>query len=555
MRSMVPAMDVRVYSNSDDTLLVWKIDAPIDGCRGFAIYRKVEGRGEPELLTNRVGWDEDERREAPSTDWPIQRFTWTDYKVRSGEIVSYRVVPIVGDREHLQPREDLASQWTAETALHTDGSNGIAAYFNRGIVASQWLSRVLGPGSDKERNRHLRDIINDPKDRTRAFLGGEIRAALLRLLGQAKKDGVDVYAALYELDDPELIDALVAFGSRAHVILANGSTKKKSKDPNEEAREALTEAKVEVHDRMTAPKHLAHNKFIVFSDHSGKPQRVWTGSTNWSKTGLCTQANNALFLANEQIAGLYKRQWEQLRDAESGFDRASLAEVNSKSELIKDGPRSLKVWFTPVNDEADLDEVRELIAQAKRGILFIMFNPGPAGTLLNAIIERKDDPDVLVQGVVNQDPSNEKSPVLIFKRKQVLKGSFQVALPLPIDERVSFWIPELQKLQGTWAMVHSKVIVIDPFTESPIVVTGSHNLGPKASKGNDDNMVIIRGDRELAAAYAVNIAGIYNSYRWRWNRMYSEHARAFTHLEDDDRWQESHLSGDRLQELKFWMGA
>ena len=553
-------MDVRVYSNTDDTLLAWKIPAPIEGCRGFAIYRKIQGRAQAEVLTNRVGWDDnDQRREAPSTEWPIQRFTWTDYKARSGEIVSYRIVPMVGDKDHLQARDDLASAWTDEVTLRPDGSNGLAAYFNRGIVASQWLSRVLGPGTSKERNRTLREIINEPQDRTRSFLGGEVRAALLRLLAKAKTDGVDIYCALYELDDPELIPAMAALGPKGHVILANGSTKKKTEDPNSDAREALTEAKVEVHDRMTAPRHLAHNKFVVVTDHAGAPQQVWTGSTNWSKTGLCTQANNGLLLTNAKIAQLYREQWDQLKEAESTFDKAELAKTNSKSAQIDDGTRSFKVWFTPVNEEVDLDDVRGLIAKAKAGILFIMFNPGPRGTLLSEIVARQSDPSLLIQGVVNQDPSpkdpDDEDAIQIFKNRQLLKGNFQVALPLPIDERVSFWIPELQKLQGTWAMVHSKVIVLDPFSDDPTVVTGSHNLGPKASKGNDDNLIIIRGDRELAAAYAVNIAGIYTSYRWRWNRKYNEHARAFTHLDDNDTWQASHLSGDHLRELNFWMGV
>lgn len=554
-------MQAKVYANSDDTLVVWKVDAPIPDCRGFAIYRRRGGSQKLELLSNRVGWDEDDKlREAPSTKWPIQRFTWTDYKARAGEVVSYRIVPMVGDRNQLRPNEELASPWTAEITLRPDGHNGIAAFFNRGIVASQWLSRVLGEGESSVRQRKLREIIEDPGDRTRGFLGGELRAAMLRLLGDARKRKVDVYAALYELDDPELTDALVALGKKAHVVLANGSTKKKTKDPNKAAREALREAGAEVHDRMTAPRHLAHNKFLVVTDDAGVPQQVWTGSTNWSKTGLCTQGNNGILFTHPKLAAVFHTQWEQLRDAESSFDRAALAEINSKSEEIKDDGRSYKVWFTPVNDEADLDEARELIEGAKRGILFAMFNPGPRGTLLNAITKRRGDPTLIVQGIVNQDPANpndeeDEEQVQIFRNKQkTLKGSFQIALPAAIDKRVSFWIPELKKLNGTWAMVHSKVIVIDPFGPEPALITGSHNLGPKASRANDDNMVIIRGDSELTAAYAVNILGIYASYRWRWNRIHSDHARAFTKLQDDDKWQKGYLSGDRLRELNFWLG-
>ena len=41
-------------------------------------------------------------------------------------------------------------------------------------------------------------------------------------------------------------------------------------------------------------------------------------------------------------------------------------------------------------------------------------------------------------------------------------------------------------------MVHSKVILVDPFGADPVVLTGSHNLGPKASGTNDENLLIIR---------------------------------------------------------------
>jgi phosphatidylserine/phosphatidylglycerophosphate/cardiolipin synthase-like enzyme len=57
----------------------------------------------------------------------------------------------------------------------------------------------------------------------------------------------------------------------------------------------------------------------------------------------------------------------------------------------------------------------------------------------------------------------------------------------------------------TESMVHSKVVVVDPFSETPIVITGSHNLGPKASTTNDDNMAIIENAPGLACTYAVNI--------------------------------------------------
>jgi phosphatidylserine/phosphatidylglycerophosphate/cardiolipin synthase-like enzyme len=547
-------MQVKVYANTDDTYVVWKLAQPIPQCQGFAIYRRRHGESKTEILNNRVGYDGDTRKSPqPSTRWPFQRFTWTDYKARSGEILSYRVVPMVGpDRNSLTEASDLASNWTTEVTVAPNGSAGVAAYFNRGIVATQWVSRKLGPGATGARQKRLENIIADPNDATRILLAGELRNHLLALLADARKAKVNVYAALYELNDPELIPALAALGNRAHVILANGSVKKKGGDGNREARETLSSV-VDLHDRMTPIGRLAHNKFMVICNLNGDPERVWTGSTNWTKTGLCTQANNGILISDRKLAAHFKEQWELLLQAGDGFPQ-SLKKNNSKSLDVKAQKRSVRVWFTPLANELDLEDARHIISAAKQGILFLMFNPGPAGSLLSAIIDRKDDPDLLVHGVVNQDPSTTKNPVLIFRRSEALRGKFQVALPAAIEKPGTYWIDELKKAKG-WAMVHSKVIVIDPFGAHPVVMTGSHNLGPKASKGNDDNLLIIRGDSELAAAYAVNIVGIYATYRWRYNQVYNNQRRAFTSLWENDRWQQGHLRGDELQELNFWLGT
>jgi phosphatidylserine/phosphatidylglycerophosphate/cardiolipin synthase-like enzyme len=258
-------------------------------------------------------------------------------------------------------------------------------------------------------------------------------------------------------------------------------------------------------------------------------------------------------MRNETLAGFYKAQWNALKDAGNAFHKQLKTDNAQRSESLQWDERSMRAWFTPLAHMEDLEEARELIQQTRSGLLFLMFNPGPRSeSLLSAIIGLQKNPKILVRGVVNQDPSTAKNPVQIFRSKDVLRGSFQVALPTAIEKHVSFWIPELKKLQGAWAMVHSKVIVIDPFGKKPVVMTGSHNLGPAASENNDDNLLIVKDDPELAAAYAVNIIAIHSSYRWRYNRLYSHQARAFTHLEDNDTWQAGHLRGAALQDLNFW---
>jgi len=74
--------------------------------------------------------------------------------------------------------------------------------------------------------------------------------------------------------------------------------------------------------------------------------------------------------------------------------------------------------------------------------------------------------------------------------------------------------PEL--LSAGHAIIHDKIIVIGPMDEENCaVITGSHNLGYKASYDNDENLLIIRGNQSLAVGYAVHFIDVYQHYLMR----------------------------------------
>lgn len=561
---------VKAYANCDDTYVVWQTNGIISQCLGFALYRLRKGALMPEIVSTWVGFEDETpplgTRE-PSTVWPIQKYMWSDYLAREGDTVAYRVVPMCGkDKESLTEVQDLAGESTPVTVGPPSGP--FSAHFNRGIVMSQWIERRLGKFPIGKQPRALKDLIADPSDKTRMFLAGELREQLLSLLDGCKKERGRLYAALFELNDPELLEAITALGERAHVVLSNGAHSGRDQDENADYRPKLREAGIEVFDRMLASGHLGHNKFAVFCNTKGDPETVWTGSTNWTKTGLCTQANNGILIADREIAKSFRDQWELLK--ESGDDMPpALFDSNSAPKSHKVGKASATLWFAPVRNRVDLDFAANLIDAARDGILFLMFNPGPKDSLLNVILsKRAAQKDLYVHGVVNQDPSTSKTPVVdLFHRGQHERAPLDVVLPEGVDERLAFWNQEISRGQFLsqigHAMVHSKVIVVDPFSKHPIVMTGSHNLGPRASGSNDENLVIVENDDGLAAAYAVNIMSIYNQYRWRFqNWGHAKNAppgalyRSGWHgLKNDDTWQQHYMSDACQQELAFWIGT
>lgn len=516
-------MKVRAYHNGDDVFIAWKPDGFIADCRGFALMRRRNGV--EEAVSTWVGFagqksEPGERR--ASTTWPIQKYQWTDYMAQPGDKVQYRVVPMVGkDRKSLRGDTAAASEWTDEIVLDHEFTPKIEAYFNRGIVAAQWVSRRLGVTATDLKTTRLAKVIKTSHDPFREYLFGPLGARLLDLLASAAAEKREIYAALYELDDDELEAALEKCGRRAHVVLANGSVDKKGADQNSAVRKRLR-GKVDLYDRMTSPRALAHNKFLVICDGQGRPRWVWTGSQNWTKTGLCTKANNSVLIDDPGLAGEYRKQWDLLKAAKDATPD-SLKKENSDRRKSDIDMTSVGLWFTPTIGQVDLIEAREIIIKAKQAILFLMFNPGPKDTLLNGIIATAKKGTagkrLYIHGAINQDPSTTKNPVKLFDRGNSENADFEVVLPANIDAATDWFIREMKKLPGTFAMVHSKVVLVDPFGDRPVLLTGSHNLGPKASGTNDENLLIIRDAPGLAAAYATNIMSIYNQYRWRFRRF------------------------------------
>jgi phosphatidylserine/phosphatidylglycerophosphate/cardiolipin synthase-like enzyme len=571
-------MEIIVHPGVDSAFVAWRASF-IDQCRGFALKRKVNRvlgsavspntAGEPdargfveEIVASWVGFangpDVAPGTRRPTTGWPIQKYLWSDFMVNPGDEVAYRVAPMIGPADALKEADDQASPWSPTVEIGAETEGRAACFFNRGIVASQWLARLL---PEDHPSTKLAKVIATPGDKIRNFLAGPIRDKLVSLLTEANAAKGHIYAALFELDDPELIPLLQAFRRRAHIVLGNGSVKRKGEDENADARSELDMC--DVKDRMTAPRALAHNKFLVLCEADKSPQTVWTGSTNWTKTGLCTQANNALLVRNPPIAQFYLDQWKTLAAA-GDITPPDLYESDA-TPRIPPRTKGTTLWFTPMHEPLDLEQAGQLIANAQEGILFLMFNPGPRGTLLNDIIElaspssQKFKPDLYIQGVVNQNPGTEKNPVTLFNRGDRIDANADVVLPAAIPGRLKFWEPELLKLPRTHAMVHSKVVVIDPYGANPVVMTGSHNMGPKASGVNDENLIVIQGNRDLASQYAGKIMEIYSQYRWRASVQSDQGKPKWEGLADDDKWQIEDPSQPydkrRLRELDFWFGA
>jgi phosphatidylserine/phosphatidylglycerophosphate/cardiolipin synthase-like enzyme len=549
-------INVKAYANADDVLIAWQPDTWSNDWVGFQLERRNNTTQQSIVLSNRIPPKPGQGKVVPggisSTLSPFRRCIWTDHSVVDTDNVSYRVTAMKdGPNGTFVPDPGSVTAWSPAIVATGDMGDGLEAYFNRGTLMSQVVSHFVKDDTSDTSLRNFVKSLSDPTNQARRYLSGDALHEILHFLHDADLRGSQIHAAIYEMNDEELVGGLKPFGNRGHVLLGNGSATR----PN--IADELTGAGLEVKHRdlsnagRSSPS--VHNKFVVESDPHGNAIRVLTGSTNWTTTGLCTQLNNVLIVQNAVIAKRYLDQWGKLAAAGNAMPPALKA---SNSNPTTDG--DLTLYFAATNGEAEFKPVLDLIKNAKSGAAFLMFMPGQS-PLLEALLDRAQQNDIYVRGVVSTMMPSKNGDIVSVGGQVVKSGSppqefhDDVQLPHGVSAQnepswadIEFSVKQIHDA-GMQAIVHSKVIVVDPFSDNCAVITGSHNFSASASEKNDENLVIIRGNKKLAQAYALHINGVYDHYSWRGFLGSGGNADQIFSL---DGWKPG---GGKEQELDFWM--
>ena len=354
--------------------------------------------------------------------------------------------------------------------------------------------------------------------------------------------------------------------------------------------------------------HIGHNKFAVLLDRTGKPIVVWSGSTNWTKTGLCAQSNNTIIVESDAVAKAYFDYWTRLHadklpvpkplSAQLGCEQGPAlrkADATPSSTTIDKGKTRIDLWYSPNTPKTgtpktrtvppDLQFVFSLMKQAKDAIFFLVFNPGRTdaeGEDVNTVVSAgidfgRLDPKLTVFGAISDptalpgfvappkgEPKDKNAPKIppaaIFSPEGV--PNVLMIRAAAIKDLIGDFQREL--LSAGHAIIHDKIVVIDPMSETDcVVITGSHNLGFKASYANDENMLVLRGNRPLALAYTTHVLDIYDHYKFR--AVLEQQTREIMlngkpppkrptgkgFLQTTDGWQDPYISGEKGKELAY----
>jgi phosphatidylserine/phosphatidylglycerophosphate/cardiolipin synthase-like enzyme len=639
---MAKIVKAKAFCNDAVAYLAWETDAKIPGSLGFMITRIFVDTGERRVLPTWVAFKSQSNpdwEEQDTSVWPIQKFSWRDLTLRrsrntldmrTGPLrVKYEIQAVGPMKKGLVPVPETD---TAQPGKYTGKKIPLAFYsdafetneviasndigdvsvgFNNGILSTQNLRKQLRTPKGKTPSAaQVTKRIGTVDDPLRTFLAGDVLPLLRTLFERAQAEDGQIHAALYELSDPELVDLLVQYADRLNLILSTAGKDDKTGEwdtTNAAARKRLHKAlgADRMQDRMfNTSAGIAHNKFAVLTVKD-KPTAVWTGSTNWTPTGLCAQTNNTIVFRSGPIAQHYLDYWNRLHEDKqptpkplSKANRANQgtalreADMKPSNASIDKGATKVQLWFSPNTEKRgstatrtvppDMEVVFDLMSKARHAIFFLVFNPGRTsaedGEDLNTAISAalsygRHRPGLFIAGAISdptalpgyqqRKPDEPKAPLPAIYTPAGAPNVLMVRAAA-LEDPIGDFDKELLKVG--YAIVHDKIIVIDPLSDKDcVVITGSHNLGFKASYANDENLAIIRGNSALANAYAVHVLDVYEHYRFR--AVQEERLRDAVlagkqvkntvnsgFLSQDDTWQDKYVAPD-VPDLRSYLLA
>jgi phosphatidylserine/phosphatidylglycerophosphate/cardiolipin synthase-like enzyme len=220
----------------------------------------------------------------------------------------------------------------------------------------------------------------------------------------------------------------------------------------------------------------------------------------------------------------------------------------------------------------DLSFVYNLMRNAKEAILFLAFYPGQKGNdcIIGEVIRIGiNDRSLLVHGALSSAQAmpnyeaktkNEDDEVIDEGASPSTYDNENVSIvrASKLDDRRAmgdFGYEQLTAKGGIGAIIHDKLVVVDPRSDDCHVILGSHNLGFKASYSNDENMLVVSGDRALAEAYAVHILDVYDHYRFRAleTELRKSGKKGWSgFLDTNDDWQDGYVTHEKGALMRYF---
>ncbi len=464
------------------------------GLKGFAIRRSDIDPITKEVL--RADWlrgfkrfketDNGKTDNISSFESPFQRFRWNDYTLKQDRAYKYEVFPMRGNPGNLSRDEE---PMVFDFCPSQEDQDGLGVFVNRGVTAAMaYLQRFNNkPPLEVGKNAYT-------------WLSRGLKESLLNFIAQANA-GEELHVAIYEFFDHEIAQAFKdAIGRRVKVsIVHDAKPGKHSTHKNEEVIRLF-----ELSPPISIPRtevNISHNKFVVRLV-GGTPTEVWTGSANFSENAFNFQTNTALIVRDKNTVKHFETYFQGLSKTPA---KAESKKINQAIMDLADGEQDKfaeRTFFSPVRKKHILECSVDLIKSAKSAI-FISAPFGLDKSMIDAL--HANQREILEYGLVN---TTAKKKIETLQRNNTRYFT---------PSKLNTYMGRKWDAKAFGAhKIHAKTIVIDPFGANPQVLIGSANFSKPSCSDNDENAMLISGNKRLATIITTEFMRMYDHYKSRY---------------------------------------
>jgi hypothetical protein len=474
--------------------------ADATGLMGFAIQRTRLSDGEviwlrgnkrfPSVSPPPSGFED-----ANSHVHPFQAFQWADYTAEPGERYRYRVIPMSGPPGALV--EGPATSVTIDTEPLVGAGHDV--HWNRGAIASQAFVR-----------RYPNMTLDQAGPPAYAWLTRDLLPGLLAFIGQASDASYSLRAAIYEFQWPEV---LAAFGAAAAAGADVKIVYHADPDPDDETTkmndQAIDAAGIRPLVKGRTRAKLMHDKFIVLL-RNGAPVSVWTGSTNLSRNALFGQLNVGHAIhdpASRAPSPTGTRCRRPRRRRDEGPRRGHQPDAVRASDRPTDpdllaASRPRRVRLVDRAGEPAEAVVHDVPVRHRQGLPACLRQerPDPAVRAARQVRQRRDGRDAgggdRRHRAHPPPPEHRHGP-----RQSHLRG---------LDRRLAQGARLHRRLRRLDPPVHAHRSPAPPRSRCP-----SANWSEASVTDNDENMLVVRGDKRVADIYFGEFMRLFAHHRFR----------------------------------------
>jgi phosphatidylserine/phosphatidylglycerophosphate/cardiolipin synthase-like enzyme len=360
-----------------------------------------------------------------------------------------------------------------------------------------------------------------------------LEESLIAFIERARDETYSLHLCVYEFQKDNILAALrQAVDRHVHVEIIYDAIQGKE-GPREANEQAIQRHGLEdyCHGRANI-NAISHHKFIVLAQQN-EPLAVWTGSTNFTDGAIYGQANVGHAIEEKELAMTFWQLHQRLlQDPDIMTSRSITEELSPVPPPANSG--SVYPIFSPRSTVIALDICASLIQNAQQLVCFTA--PFGLDHRLNEAFDNTAD-HFLAFGLLNKADNSVEA----MHRRASDRFVAPARIETPLDNY------QVESLHHRGVYIHTKFIVVDPFSPHPTVVTGSANFSQNSSLNNDENQLVIFDQPALVDVYLTEFMRLYDHYMFRFFLARAEAGQVDHFLKTDDSWTDKYFN-DQLEQ-------